>query len=39
MQESATIQWDPMYEGQGQLPWFTRLFVIYLAVVLLMFCF
>jgi hypothetical protein len=37
MQESTTIQWDPMYEGQ--LPWSTRLFVIYLAVVLLVSCF
>jgi hypothetical protein len=37
MQETTTIQCDPMYEGQ--LPWFIRLFVIYLAVVLLMFCF
>jgi hypothetical protein len=37
MQESTTIQWNPMYEGQ--LPWSSRLFVIYLAVVLLAFCF
>lgn len=37
MQESTTFQWDPMYEEH--LPWFIRLFVIYLAVVLLMFCF
>lgn len=36
MQESTTIQWDPMYEGQ--LPWPTRLFVIYLVVVLIVFC-
>jgi hypothetical protein len=37
MQESPTIEFDPMYEGQ--LPWSTRLFVIYLAVLLLVFCF
>jgi hypothetical protein len=37
MQESGTIEFDPMYEGQ--LPWSTRLFVMYLAVVLLIFCF
>lgn len=37
MQESTTIEWDPMYEGQ--LPWPTRLFVIYLAVVVVLFCF
>ena len=37
MQESTAIQWDPMYEGH--LDWSTRLFVIYLAVVLLLFCF
>ena len=37
MQESTTIQWDPMFEVH--LPWSTRLFVIYLAVVLLLFCF
>jgi hypothetical protein len=27
------VGWDPMYEGQ--LPWFTKVFVIYLALVLL----
>ena len=37
MQESTTIQWDPMYEGQHSWP--PRLFIIYLAVVLLVFCF
>ena len=37
MQESTTVQWDPMYEVR--LPWFARLFILYLAVVLLMFCF
>lgn len=37
MQENTTIQWDPMYEGQ--LPWSTRLFIIYLAVLFLVFCF
>ncbi len=36
MQETA-IEWDPMCEGQ--LPWSTRLFVIYLAVVVVLFCF
>ena len=37
MQESTTIDWHPMYEGQ--LTWSTRLFVIYLVVILLVFCF
>ena len=37
MQDTSTIRWEPMYEGQ--LPWFIRLFVVYLAVVLLLFCF
>lgn len=37
MQEGTTIQFDPMYEGH--LSWSTRVFVIYLAVVLLVFCF
>ena len=37
MQESTTIQWEAMPEGH--LPWSTRLFVIYLAGVLLVLCF
>src|SRR6266480_2157232 len=37
MQESAPVGFDPMYEGQ--LPWSTRLFVMYLIVVLLVSCF
>jgi hypothetical protein len=37
LKTSMSEPWDPMYEGQ--LPWSTRLFVIYLAVVLLVFCF
>lgn len=36
MQESTSMEFDPIYEGQ--LPWSTRLFIIYLAVVLLV-CF
>jgi hypothetical protein len=31
MQETA-IGWEPMYEGR--LPWFTKVFVVYLALVL-----
>jgi hypothetical protein len=31
MQET-TVGWDPMYESR--LPWFTKVFVVYLAVVL-----
>jgi hypothetical protein len=37
MQESTTIQWNPI--PFGRLPWSTRLFIVYLAVVLLLFCF
>jgi len=37
MQESTTIQWEAVPEGH--LPWSTRLFVIYLAVVLIVWCF
>ena len=37
MQESTTVQWSPMYEVR--LPWSTRLFILYLTVVLLLFCF
>jgi len=37
MQETTTVQWDPIYEGH--LPWYTRLFIIYLAVMLLVACF
>jgi len=37
MQESAPVGFDPMYERQ--LPWSTRLFVMYLFVVLLVSCF
>ena len=33
MQET-TLGWEPMYEGH--LPWFTRVFVAYLALVLLL---
>jgi len=33
MQET-TVGWDPMYEGH--LPWFTKVFVAYLALVLLL---
>jgi hypothetical protein len=33
MQET-TIGWEPMYEGH--LPWFTKVFVVYLALVLLL---
>ena len=36
MQE-MTIGWDPVYEGR--LPWCLRLFISYLAAVLVMFCF
>lgn len=32
MQET-TVGWEPMYEGH--LPWFTKVFVVYLALVLL----
>jgi len=38
MQEGTPVQWDPIiYEGH--LPWYTRLFVIYLVVMLLVACF
>jgi hypothetical protein len=33
MQET-TVGWDPMYEAH--LPWFTKVFVVYLALVLLL---
>ena len=32
MQET-TVVWEPMYEG-SRLPWFTKAFVVYLAIVL-----
>jgi hypothetical protein len=32
MQET-TVGWEPMYEGH--LPWFTKVFVVYLAIVVL----
>jgi glucan phosphoethanolaminetransferase (alkaline phosphatase superfamily) len=33
MQET-TVGWEPMYEGH--LPWFTKVFVVYLALVMLL---
>jgi hypothetical protein len=33
MQEETIVGWEPMYEGR--LPWFTKVFVVYLALVLL----